>query len=74
MAKDGRGKINWPVSVLHFFFGAILGAGLGFMVWSRLLKVCHLSGLVCVGIGALIAGLLAGYYGEDFWENLRGGD
>ena len=74
MAKDQNGKINWPLSALHFFFGAILGAGLGFMVWGRLMKVCHLSGIACVGIGALIVGLLAGLYGEDFWDNLRGGN
>lgn len=69
MAKDQNGKINWPLSALHFFFGAILGAGLGFMAWGRSGRGA--SGIACVGAGALIAGLIAGFYGEDFWEELK---
>ena len=72
MNNDENERINWQVFCLRFFFGAIFGALIGVYGWAHLADgTSWFLGAICIGIGALIAGLCAGYYGEEFWESFR---
>lgn len=53
----------------HFVWGVLLGAGLGWLFWAVFLGSSGGASMwMSAGWGALICGLLAGWFGEDFWE------
>ena len=67
-------KRDWAAFWVHFVFGAVLGAVIGLGIWSRPAVGLYDSGragLFCIGGGAMIGGLLAGFGGEDFWASFR---
>ena len=59
--------------LLHFIFGAIFGAALGFGTWLRCANpksVLQMS--IFTGIGALLIGTLAATKLDAFWESIKG--
>ena len=53
----------------HFTWGTLLGAGLGWLFWATFIGTPGGSSpWMSVGWGTLLCGLLAGWFGEDFWE------
>jgi hypothetical protein len=65
---------DWVGFWVHFVFGAILGAVIGLWVWGRpvfRLYDSSLAGFLCIGGGALLGGLLAGFGRDSFWESFR---
>ena len=63
-------KFNWYRFWIHFVFGAILGAFLGVI---NITNVGSLSNrfIVFILIGfALINGILAGIYEDNYWLNI----
>ena len=69
-------KPDWKDRVsafgVHFFFGAILGSalGLGFWAYHFAEEKTATIGLLCIGGGALLAGIAAGIARDEFWTNL----
>lgn len=65
---------DWFGFWVHFAFGAVMGAAIGLWVWARpafRLYDSSLAGVMCIGGGAVLAGLLAGFGRETFWESFR---
>jgi len=76
MAKNTRsnaaGNTDWLKVGLHFFFGAVLGGALGAGAWLYWTEAE--SGKTAVGFitgGAILLGVLAAIFLDDFWENLK---
>ncbi|MBX3732304.1 MAG: hypothetical protein KF791_06880 [Verrucomicrobiae bacterium] len=68
-----RDGFDWVAFAVHFLFGAILGAGIGMTVWGRPALGMYESrraGAVCIALGALSGGLLAGFGRDSFWSSL----
>ncbi len=65
---------DWFGFWVHFVFGAIAGAFIGLWVWGRPafgFYESSLAGIICIGGGAILGGLLAGFGRDRFWENFR---
>jgi hypothetical protein len=74
MRKDENEKIDWFSFAVHFFFGMFMGAVVGLGVWARLSRWYPYNrwlGVLCIGGGALLGGLFAGLYGDNFWEKIN---
>jgi hypothetical protein len=55
--------------VIHSIFGALLGGGMGAWLWFYILDGAFTQGCVySVGGGALVFGILAGLYLDEFWD------
>jgi ABC-type antimicrobial peptide transport system permease subunit len=70
---------DWFGFWVHFFFGVLIGAGLGMWLWSTSSYATSASAwtgtspwsvLIYAGISALLCGICAGFYGDRFWEKL----
>lgn len=61
--------------LIQGFFGAILGAaaGLGIYAQSPIFRSedSALALWVHIGLGALVLGLIAGFFGDSFWKSLK---
>jgi 2-amino-4-hydroxy-6-hydroxymethyldihydropteridine diphosphokinase len=67
-------KLDWFGFWVHFFFGAILGALLGFSIWSQTASATSSSwipGIFLICCCAILVGLLAGSFQEGFWEAFK---
>lgn len=54
-----------------FAIGGIIGAGIGWMFHTAFMSSPDALGLwVPMSIGGAVVGLLAGFYGSEFWEFL----
>ena len=72
-APDDPDNSSWTGFFVHFVFGAVLGGLLGTAVWGWALDgQSAMAGLLCIGGGALLLGLIAGFFGDRFWESFRG--
>ncbi len=58
-------SIDWLRVVVHGVIGAVLGAGVGLMMWAFWFHA--LGPWLMVGM-ALLCGLLAGILGDRFWD------
>jgi 2-amino-4-hydroxy-6-hydroxymethyldihydropteridine diphosphokinase len=62
-------KFDWFGFWVHFFFGAILGALLGFSICSQLSSITSwIPGISLICVCAILVGLIAGSFQEGFWE------
>jgi hypothetical protein len=57
---------DWTGRILHFLFGAIIGAIIGFGGWARFASD-NAQGWILIGAGALVLGLLGALWGDRFW-------
>jgi hypothetical protein len=71
---NSKEPLGWVGFFTQFFFGALVGAGIGVGVLSKspfagspsyTPLICFMAG------GALIFGLIAGFIKDEFWRNLR---
>jgi hypothetical protein len=68
---SNKRKPDWAKVCVHFFFGALLGAFLGFRAWGRSGYARSSSmapGVVYVLGGALIVGLIAAALSHTGWD------
>jgi hypothetical protein len=64
-------KRDWSKIWIHVFFGALLGAFLGFRIWSHsddALSTSWLPGIAYIGGGALFIAVIAGLAAESGWD------
>jgi hypothetical protein len=61
---------DWARFVVHFIFGALLGALAGFTTWF-LWFGREPYGWLVIAAPAVAIGLLAGFFGDRFWESFR---
>jgi len=69
---DDEPPFSWAGFLVQFFFGAILGALFGFRAWARSswgTSPEMFPGMYFVIGGALIVGLIAGFFGDRFWKD-----
>ncbi|MDB6174153.1 MAG: hypothetical protein JWL59_3464 [Chthoniobacteraceae bacterium] len=67
---SSKSPFDWVGFVVHFFFGALVGAAAGFGAWAKSPHASSVSmtpGFYYIGLGALICGLIAGWWGDHFW-------
>jgi hypothetical protein len=66
-----NGPFNWVRFLVQFLFGAVFGAIAGFYLAasgdSRIIGILVISGMV------LFVRLIAGLWGDRFWESFRDG-
>jgi hypothetical protein len=71
---------TWPPRdplrfIIHGFFGMIMGSFMGISVYMyspiQRYSDSWIPLALHIGIGAIVIGLIAGVYGDDFWKNLR---
>jgi 2-amino-4-hydroxy-6-hydroxymethyldihydropteridine diphosphokinase len=75
-AETEMRKFDWFGFWVHFFFGAILGALLGFSFWTQsayAMSGSCIPGILFTGAGAILVGLIAGSFQEGFWETFKDG-
>jgi hypothetical protein len=70
---------TWPPRdplrfLIHGFFGMLIGAvmGLGAYIYSPFLESSdtRIPLFLHMGAGAILIGLVAGLYGDEFWEDI----
>lgn len=67
-------KFDWVGFGVHFFFGAMVGAFVGFYFWGQSSYAesdSMFPGIVFIGGGALAIGLLAGCLQQLFWRDFQ---
>lgn len=63
---------NWFGFWVHALVGAAFGAVIGLGIWTKSgFLDSSQAGLFCIGGGAVVTALVAGFGGEDFWESFR---
>lgn len=67
MTDEDR-PFDWVRFLVHFFFGAIFGALVGLYGGAGGSKA---QILLAMGLGAVIVGLVAGFFGDRFWHSFR---
>jgi len=66
---------DWLKFAIHLFFGALLGAFVGFVAWGKSSyhsSTSMLPGVIFIGGGALLFGVAAGvaaHSGDHFWHS-----
>ena len=66
--NDPRDPLTFAI---RFFFGAVLGSFLGFLVWFPGLADLSSLGVTALFVApAVICGLAAVYAGDRFWEEV----
>jgi hypothetical protein len=61
---------DWFAFSVRFFFGALLGLFLGFILWVRAADG-GADGWIVVGGSVVLLGVAAGYWGDSFWHALK---
>ncbi len=64
-------KRDWFKTWVHAFFGALLGAVLGFRAWGRsaeAFSTSWLPGVAYIGGGAVLVGVIAAAAAESGWD------
>jgi hypothetical protein len=67
-------KIDWLGFWIQFALGALFGAVLGGVFWSKILigyAEYKMVGALCIGGGFLLGGLVAGFGKDGFWASLK---
>jgi hypothetical protein len=65
-------RFDWAGFLVHFFFGAVIGAVMGFGLWVKSSSATSPSltpGLYYIGGAALVLGLIAGCLGDRLWHS-----
>ena len=65
-----HGTFNWVRFLVRFFFGAVLGSVAGLYPAGMADKF---AGILMITGMALLMGLIAGFWGDRFWEAFRDG-
>lgn len=60
---------DWLGFAVRFFFGAAFGLFLSFGLWIRGTPD-EVSGWIVLPAGAAVFGVLAGFFGDEFWQKL----
>lgn len=64
-------RFDWFQFILNAFFGAIIGAVVGYAISCFVQFFADISEVYFMILGALIYSLVAGLKGDDFWDGLR---
>jgi hypothetical protein len=65
-----NGRFDWWRFWVHFAFGAVLGGLAGVYLWVRYWPHSPLGWLAIPAVGIPL-GVVAGYFGEQYWESFR---
>lgn len=69
MIDETQKPNDWIGRVLHFVFGAFIGAFMGLSMWTRI-EVSNDHGWIMIPIGAMIIGLLGAIWGDRLWYSI----
>ena len=67
MSRLGSNPLGF---LLHFLFGGLFGAIMGFGLGALLMPSQHGIFMLPL-VAALVFGLAAGHWGDDFWDYLK---
>jgi hypothetical protein len=73
--NKNKPKVDWLGFGVHFFFGAVFGAAIGFYMWGRSCLGTSPSSSITPGVlfvsgGAVFFGILAGCRQNTFWTGI----
>jgi hypothetical protein len=70
VSQDDR-PFNWARFLVHFFFGGLFGGIFGLYMAQYVSERSY--AILTVVVSALLVGLVAGFWGDRFWESFRDG-
>ena len=68
--------IDWCRFWIHFFFGVVIGAAIGFGIFSQTPYASSTSEsntpvVVIMSASALVIGIFGGIFGDDLWTRIH---
>lgn len=68
MKDEMKSHGKWVGFLVHFLLGGLAGLVLGFGWWGLFQPESKVTGLILVGVLAILCGVVAGVLKDDFWK------